>query len=84
MRLIDADALKEAFWNVSFVYDEEGENGRKNHDVSDMVAAVSCNAIDNAPTIDAVPVVRCRDCKWWDDRSQSCELCTVGERKDND
>ena len=23
-------------------------------------------AVENAPTIDAVPVVRCRDCKWSD------------------
>ena len=23
--------------------------------------------IDNAPTIDAVPVVRCRECKYWGD-----------------
>ena len=21
--------------------------------------------IDNTPTIDAVPVVRCKDCEWW-------------------
>lgn len=23
--------------------------------------------IDNAPTVDAVEVVRCKDCKWWDE-----------------
>ena len=23
--------------------------------------------INDAPTIDAVPVVRCKDCKWWAD-----------------
>lgn len=22
--------------------------------------------INDAPTVDAVPVVRCKDCKWWD------------------
>lgn len=22
-------------------------------------------AVENAPTIDAVPVVRCKDCRWW-------------------
>ena len=26
--------------------------------------------IANAPTIDAVPVVRCKDCKHWDEHSQ--------------
>lgn len=24
-------------------------------------------AVEVAPTIDAVPVVRCKDCKWWGD-----------------
>lgn len=23
-------------------------------------------AVENAPTIDAVPVVRCMECRWWD------------------
>lgn len=22
-------------------------------------------AVEKAPTVDAVPVVRCKDCKWW-------------------
>lgn len=26
---------------------------------------VSDIMIDDAPTIDAVPVIRCKDCKWW-------------------
>lgn len=24
-----------------------------------------CHATVTAPTVDAVPVVRCKDCKWW-------------------
>lgn len=31
------------------------------------------NAIENAPTIDAVPVVRCRDCKWFNHYTMECE-----------
>ena len=27
------------------------------------------NAIDGSPTIDAVPVVRCKDCKWFADNN---------------
>ena len=27
------------------------------------------NAVDNAPTIDAVSVVRCKDCKWFADNN---------------
>ena len=31
--------------------------------------------IKTAPTVDAVPVVRCRDCKWWheDDDTGYCD-----------
>lgn len=32
---------------------------------TDMKSAI--NAIDKSPTIDAVEVVRCKDCKWWQD-----------------
>ena len=31
------------------------------------IAWVSTEAIRNASTIDAVPVVRCRECKYWGD-----------------
>lgn len=48
MRLIDADALKKAF---DFDSDVELEVG------------VVQFGIDNAPTVEAVPVVRCKDCK---------------------
>ena len=54
MRLIDADALKAAFEEKS----------------SEAVCGVElCKAIifriNKEPTVDAVPVVRCKDCKWW-------------------
>lgn len=31
------------------------------------------NLICHAPTIDAVPVVRCRDCKWFNHYTMECE-----------
>lgn len=56
--------------------------------------------IDTAPTVDAVPVVRCKDCKCWTEWSNgtgSCsrfaldwigtdadDFCSMGERKEND
>lgn len=55
--------------------------------------------IDDSTTVDAVPVVRCRDCKWWheDDDVGHCDnpdgldnyakpddFCSYGERKDGD
>ena len=54
MRLGDLDALKE----TKYVYHDNGEVGERLY--------ISFDEIDNAPTIDAVPVVRCKDCKWWE------------------
>lgn len=59
MRLIDTDTLK---------YRRKGYDGYA--DVSDKerkegILFLLKEDIDNAPTIDAVPVVRCKDCKWW-------------------
>ena len=50
MRLIDADNI------VPDICDAEIEYGTK-------PVHFSANAIDLAPTVDAVPVVRCKDCK---------------------
>ena len=50
-RLIDADALKERAIRVSTVKDRC------------YMKAVGTHEIDKAPTVDAVPVVRCKDCK---------------------
>lgn len=56
MRLIDADALKEIAHEM-IEEDPEAFNGGYSYD------AVTVGEIDDAPTIDAVPVVRCKDCK---------------------
>ena len=52
--------------------------------------------IDNAPTIDAVPVVRCKDCEWRNWETNGCDrnpcvepwfendFCSYGERKDKE
>ena len=29
--------------------------------------AVILDLVDEQPTVDAVEIVRCKDCKWWDD-----------------
>lgn len=87
MRLIDADALD---WERI-----EREHGARNETV------VDCEIIiEEAPTIDAVPVVRCKDCKCWTEWSNgtgSCsrfaldwigtdadDFCSMGERKDDE
>jgi len=57
-----------------------------------------CFMIADAPSVDAVPVVRCKDCKYWNPNERYCEglgnwfgeydswsdygFCYKGERKD--
>lgn len=85
MRLIDADALKEELnsWAVDLT------KSKFPHYIKDDADCI----IDTAPTIDAVPVVRCKDCRWWNDGTQMCGItisatpcghCHDGERKDDE
>jgi hypothetical protein len=53
MRLIDADALFSAL------------NDAKWYDNADREIAL--DYVEDAPTVDAVQVVRCKDCEFWDD-----------------
>ena len=59
MRLIDADVLLESGICAEYGYNDNGLLLIPMRDVT--------NSIRNAPTIDAVPVVRCRECKYWGD-----------------
>lgn len=84
MRLIDADALEcDTEWS----------------EYADDYISYSKFAIDNAPTIDAVPVVRCKDCKYRDPEDKKCDcghailwqlprdddwFCADGERRDDE
>ena len=55
---------------------------------------VDAKQIADAPTVDAVEVVRCRDCKHYDGKwlckisgvpsRKPCDFCSHGERKDGD
>ena len=70
MRLIDADLLSEAIHeNVPAPYDDASW------------AKENCLAeIDAAPTVDAVPVVRCAKCEHWvknDDGQCVCALFDI-------
>lgn len=52
------------------------------------------NWLNNAPTVDAVPVIRCKDCKWFgkigcavnivdeSDEPEEDDFCSWGERKE--
>ena len=84
MRLIDADKLKEeayTSWECK----------------SQPCAVVDVQEIDDAPTVDAVQVVRCKDCRWYDKVDWCNKLrisgvkaveetwfCAGGERKDDE
>ena len=56
-RLIDANELKK---KICFKCNDEYSD-----EPCDPGDCVFCNAINDAQTIDAVSVVRCRDCKHW-------------------
>lgn len=85
MRLIDADAILK-----QITEDSRGNEGWFG-DTWDFL-----NTIKNAPTIDAVPVVRCGDCMmfvldgadegegwcWWNDTIiKLTDYCSYGERR---
>ena len=90
MRLIDADAL---YRKVKM---ETNPYGKPTIDYDSGVKVLEW--IDKTPTIDAVPVVRCKDCKWlYDEMDDYCcrshrglvricenSFCSYGERKNGD
>ena len=75
MRLIDADSAKEAL-EYTLVGDE---------------ASMAERVIDSQPTVDAIPVVRCRECTEFDETEHECshwygfrenDFCSYGKRKE--
>ena len=64
MRLIDACALQEAIRTDYF------EHFTQYHDTDqDSLFDMVCDDIEESPTVDAVEVVRCRECKYWGDEA---------------
>lgn len=100
MRLIDANALMERFAEMQ----KMGKTDGTEYACSFMSAGQEPSAewytiedaVDNAPTVDAVPVVRCKDCKWFGlagcaiqivddtDKPSEDDFCSFGERKGGD
>ena len=95
MRLIDADALTVLLHDDIDGLDEEFPNDKQ---VKPYMCGVrmALSFIDTAPTIDAVPVVRCKDCKYYDTpknfkkpycmrgayvKVNADDYCSKGERK---
>lgn len=69
MRLIDADALVK-----DLTYDWCGKplHGNRKTNYANIRASVIAQ-----PTIDAVPVVRCKDCKYFNLQTHECENDSV-------
>ena len=65
-RLIDANALMKRFYNYYDCVNEfTSKNGYRGDTLMDYeVADMIYDCIDNAPTVDAVEVVRCKDCEY--------------------
>lgn len=89
MRLGDLDALKKYMCEIC--------NDEYSDEPCEPSDCVFCNAIKDTPTIDAVPVVRCADCKHYyvdeDYGATTCDrdcihepdasdFCSYGDRKD--
>lgn len=82
MRLIDADALADA---IVSVYGADGLTED---------ASLIYGLLLNRPTIDAEPVVRCKDCRYWNSETKGCKrnpsveawyetnFCSYGERRE--
>ena len=80
MRLIDVDALKES-WKKNI----------ENEGATLALLSALFKSVEDAPTIDAVEVVLCKDCRYAKDgycinqnhKVMPTHYCSYGERKDN-
>lgn len=91
MRLIDADALR--ITNITERKHIFIDGKRRSTFVYGEVVRIK--DLQNATTIDAVPVVRCKDCVFYDkpgcaiyivddsDKPKEADYCSFGERKDD-
>lgn len=72
MRIVDADALIE---DIKSFWDWDSIDGI----TATTVLKQTMTDISHAPTIDAVPVVRCKDCKWFDKQRCVCHNPRYGD-----
>lgn len=98
MRLIDADALNETLRGILREFVKHPYFLRSDIEEGiDRGVGAAMQAIDDASTVDAVPVVRCKDCRYWQDNNEGyphpdCrwgheetpdpdDYCSYGERR---
>lgn len=95
MRLIDADII------INYLIDEGQHNGEKygikwGDNIKFSPREIAEIVSRTVPTVVAVPVVRCKDCKYYEGhycwrqmktylaRVSDTDYCSNGERRDND
>lgn len=86
-KLIELDVAIVTAIDVADEYDG-GDNFERDRKIRD--------ALMDLPTVDAVEVVRCKDCRYWRDTDHTCrehslvspmtakDYCSKGERKDGE
>ena len=89
-RLISADALRQRMYHDAFETDTEMQRWDGGCWIRYKIFE---NALEDAPTVDAVKVVRCKDCRWqntsmcWITNKQlldDYDFCCGGLRREND
>ena len=93
MRIIDADALLKH----AGIFEVKARARGCGNSILNLAKAWLWNEVNIAPTIDAVPVVRCRECKHCDPENHHCDhhmgtaaplrrkpddFCSYGDRKE--
>ena len=80
MRLIDADMIRDKL------------KQKEINPATIFINEVLIGLLDDAPTVDAVEVVRCKDCKYWNGEGKYCDYdmsglaedyCSWGERRES-
>ena len=81
--LISKSALNEAMYHEAFETDSDMQKWDSGCWIRYKMFE---NALAAAPTIDAVPVVRCKDCRWKEEEQPGMVYCpaTVGGWVDED
>lgn len=93
-KLVDAYELEREMFRRCIYTDEEIKKGRAKWDSGLWIRyKVFEDAITLAQRVDAVEVVRCKDCEYWDDMEKVCVdmmmensngYCSYGKRRKED
>ena len=88
MRLIDADALRETMFHRAFEMDSDMQKWDGGCWIRYKMFE---NALEDASTIDAEPIIRCKNCEYYNGDEKYCVndifakpngYCMYGEEKD--